>query len=308
MASTIIFKRSVQLVSAFGLVGLACASNSPTSQLVDARAAYQQARLSEAGRLTPDKLYDAKQALDRAEAAHQDDPGSYREQSLAYVAHRQSELAMTHGRIAKATLDEKAAGQQYTELQTRMLDQSKQQVAAAEQQLSQQESALKKNAEQLEAERKARVEAEERAKAAMNSLAEVAKVKEDSRGTIITLDGAVLFASGQSTLLPIAEKTLSDVAKALLELPSQSRISVVGYTDSVGSSENNQRLSQQRAQSVRDFLVTRGVPSERLDAVGRGEEQPVASNDTPEGRANNRRVELIVSDTSQASLQTGAPR
>jgi outer membrane protein OmpA-like peptidoglycan-associated protein len=217
---------------------------------------------------------------------------------------------MSYGRTAKATQDEKAAGLQYTELQSRMLDQSQQQVAAAEQQLSQQESALKQNAQQLAAERDARVAAEERAKAAMKSLAEVAKVKEDSRGTIITLDGAVLFASGQSTLLPIAEKTLSDVAKALLELPSQSRISVVGHTDSVGSSENNRLLSQQRAQSVRDFLVTRGVPSEHLEAVGRGEEQPVASNDTPEGRANNRRVELIVSEshTSQANLQGGAPR
>jgi OmpA-OmpF porin, OOP family len=62
----------------------------------------------------------------------------------------------------------------------------------------------------------------------------------------------------------------------------------------VGSAENNQRLSEERAQAVRTFLVSQGVAQSRLVAVGRGEEQPVASNETPEGRANNRRVELVI--------------
>ena len=71
-------------------------------------------------------------------------------------------------------------------------------------------------------------------------------------------------------------------------------IVVEGYTDSVGSDATNQKLSKDRAESVRAYLVSKGVPSEKITSVGKGEANPVASNDTPEGRANNRRVEIVV--------------
>ena len=293
-------KHSATIVALGLALSAACASNTPSAQLKDAREAYQDARMSEANELTPDKLYEAKIALDRAEEAHQDDPGSYRERSLAYVAHRQAELAMTHGRIAKAKMEERNAEVRFADLQARMLDQSKQQVASAERQLAQKDNALQQNAQALQSERNARTAAEERTKAALQSLQDVAKIKEDARGTVITLDGAVLFASGQTQLLAIAEQTLSDVAKVLKELEPNSAVNIVGYTDSVGSNENNLRLSEQRAQSVRNYLVSQGVDSSKLVAVGRGEEQPIASNDTPEGRANNRRVELIIGQGTQA--------
>ncbi|HEX2735764.1 MAG TPA: OmpA family protein [Polyangiaceae bacterium] len=278
-----------------------CGSNAPTVQLKDARDAFQTARTSEAASLTPDKLYEAKLALDKAEEAHQDDPGSYREQSLAYIAQRQAELAVVHGRIAKAKLEEHNASEHYTELQGKMLDQSKQQVATTEKELAERENALQKSAQELEAERSARETAEARTKDALKSLQDVAKVKEDSRGTVITLDGSVLFASGQTRLLAIAERTLSDVAKALKDLDPGSSVSIIGYTDSVGSAENNQKLSEDRAQAVRSYLISQGVPETKLVAIGRGEEQPIASNDTAEGRANNRRVELVIGSGNAAA-------
>jgi outer membrane protein OmpA-like peptidoglycan-associated protein len=302
-------RHSATIVTLGLVLNAACASNAPTTQLKDAREAYQDARTSEASELTPDKLYEAKVALDRAEEAHRDDPGSYRERSLAYVAHRQSELAMTHGRIAKARLEERNADVRFADLQSRMLDQSKQQVASAERELAQKDNALQQNAQALKSERTARNAAEERTKAALQSLKDVAKIKEDARGTVITLDGAVLFASGQTQLLAIAEKTLSDVAKVLKELEPGSTVNIVGYTDSVGSNDNNLRLSEQRAQSVRAYLVSQGVDSSKLLAVGRGEDQPIASNDTPEGRANNRRVELIIGQagTTQGNAMGSVP-
>ena len=128
----------------------------------------------------------------------------------------------------------------------------------------------------------------------MKSLEEIAKVKEEQRGLVITLDGAVLFASGKTTLLPIAQDKLSKVAAVLQQQSDDKRIVVEGHTDSVGSDDANLKLSQARAESVRAYLVSQGVKSDRITAVGKGESTPIADNKSPEGRANNRRVEIVV--------------
>ena len=127
----------------------------------------------------------------------------------------------------------------------------------------------------------------------MASLERIAAVKEEARGVVITLNGAVLFATGQATLLPIAEERLRQVAEALQE-SQDGAIVVEGHTDSTGSDAMNQELSMARAQSVRDFLTSHGVPADRIIAQGFGSSRPVADNKSPEGRANNRRVEIIV--------------
>jgi len=127
----------------------------------------------------------------------------------------------------------------------------------------------------------------------MASLAEIAKVKEETRGVVITLSGSVLFATGKSDLLPIAQDKLNQVAKALTDQGFKS-IVVQGYTDSVGSAADNDRLSLKRAQSVRDYLVTHGIPPEKATAEGKGANNPVADNKTADGRAENRRVEIVV--------------
>jgi len=81
---------------------------------------------------------------------------------------------------------------------------------------------------------------------------------------------------------------------------------VEGYTDSVGSDAANQKLSKDRAEAVRVYLVSKGVPSDKITSVGKGKANPVASNDTPEGRANNRRVEIIVGGGNRGSADTSS--
>ena len=77
-------------------------------------------------------------------------------------------------------------------------------------------------------------------------------------------------------------------------------VSVEGFTDSRGADDMNLKLSQDRANAVKDYLVSQGVKPEKVRAMGRGEANPVASNDTPEGRANNRRVEIVVQPSTTA--------
>jgi len=123
--------------------------------------------------------------------------------------------------------------------------------------------------------------------------AEVAKVKEEARGIVITLSGSVLFATGKYDLLPIAREKLDEVAKALNDQGYKSML-VEGHMDSVGSASANETLSLKRAESVRTYLVSRGVPSDKIRASGLGSSRPISENTTPDGRANNRRVEIVV--------------
>ena len=111
---------------------------------------------------------------------------------------------------------------------------------------------------------------------------------------VITLNGSVLFTSAKWELLPAAQLKLNDVAKALTEQDPDSKMVVEGHTDSQGMAASNQELSQKRAQAVRDYLVSRGIAADRITAEGFGSTRGVAGNDTAEGRANNRRVEIVV--------------
>ena len=280
------------LIAAASLV--ACATPKPTKELVEARSAYNEAQKSSATKLVPDRVLSAKQALDRAESAFQEDPGSFEEKSLAYLAHRESLLAMTLAGQAEATKAIEDADAEYKQLQDDYRKLTKKELADREAKLEKARRELEEKGSALEKERAARISAEKKYQAALKSLEEIAKVKEDQRGMVITLSGAVLFASGKSELLPIARESLDKVAEVLQEQDPNKKFVVEGHTDSVGSEENNRRLSQRRAEGVRDYLVSRGVPSSQISAVGKGESSPVATNQTPDGRANNRRVEIVV--------------
>jgi outer membrane protein OmpA-like peptidoglycan-associated protein len=141
-------------------------------------------------------------------------------------------------------------------------------------------------------------DSEKRTADALAELAKLAAVKEEERGLVVTLSGGVLFRSAESTLLSSAQVKLDQVAKALLAIRARNLI-VEGHTDSQGSTSYNQGLSQRRADAVRDYLVQRGYPADRIQTRGKGEESPIATNASPEGRANNRRVEIIVERESQ---------
>jgi len=103
----------------------------------------------------------------------------------------------------------------------------------------------------------------------------------------------VLFDTGSYTLKPGAREKLAKISGILLAYPAL-KVEVEGHTDSVGSDDFNQRLSEQRAESVREYLVDQQVPADAVTAFGFGKTKPVATNDTAEGRQQNRRVELVV--------------
>jgi OmpA family protein len=113
----------------------------------------------------------------------------------------------------------------------------------------------------------------------------------------------VLFDFGKYTLKPGARERLAKVAGILLAYPDL-HVQVEGHTDNIGSDSFNQTLSEQRAHTVRDFLVSQGVKPNDIDAHGFGKTQPVAANDTASGRQLNRRVDLVVSGSAIGNTTT----
>jgi outer membrane protein OmpA-like peptidoglycan-associated protein len=283
----------IAIVAAF-FAATACASSTPTPELVSARTAYDHARTDPTAQLVPDSVLSAKQALDKAEAVHEKDPQSDEERSFAYVAQRRAELALALGENAKAKQQADSSSARYTELQDKLRTSAVAQLGAERSQVNQLGSALAQSQTGLAAETDARKAAEARAARAMESLAKIASIKEEARGMVITLSGQVLFVTGKSELLPAARDQLDQVAAALKDQGDVKPIVVEGYTDSVGTDAANQKLSKDRAESVRSYLVSKGVPADKISSVGKGKSNPVASNDTPDGRANNRRVEIVV--------------
>ena len=276
------------------LAATGCAASTPTPELVSARQAYDHARTDPSAKLVPDSVLSAKQALDRAESAHEKDSQSDEERSYAYVAQRRAELALALGENAKAKQEADASAAHYSQLQDKLRTSAVAQLGAERTQVNQLGSALAQTQTGLAAETEARKAAEARAARAMESLAKIASIKEEARGMVITLSGQVLFVTGKAELLPAARDQLDQVAAALKDQGEMKPMVVEGYTDSVGSEANNQRLSKDRAEAVRAYLVSKGVASDKITSVGKGKSSPVASNDTPEGRANNRRVEIVV--------------
>lgn len=132
----------------------------------------------------------------------------------------------------------------------------------------------------------------ERINTMQQELAKLAETRNTERGFIVTLPG-LFFDSGQSALKPGARNTLAKIADQL-RVSQDAQISIEGHTDSVGSEEYNQTLSEKRAAAVRDYLISRGLAAAKINIAGQGEAAPVASNDTPSGRQQNRRVELVI--------------
>jgi outer membrane protein OmpA-like peptidoglycan-associated protein len=132
----------------------------------------------------------------------------------------------------------------------------------------------------------------------------ILQTEDSARGLIVNMSD-VLFDTGSVTLKPGAREKLAKVSGIVLAHPGL-LLQVEGHTDSVGSEDFNQRLSEQRAGSVREFLIGQGVNENAITAEGFGKTEPVASNDTPDGRQRNRRVEIVVNgdaiDTSAAAM------
>jgi outer membrane protein OmpA-like peptidoglycan-associated protein len=271
----------------FLLTFAGCATVMAPNDLIAARGVYDRASQGPAAQLDPADLHVAKDTLDLAEKSFTDNGDTRGTRDLAYTAGRRAEIAESHARTLQfdrqkaATIAQMNAGQTATLRTT--------------------SAALGQANQQIVTEQQRRLEAEKRAAQLTADLASIASVKQEPRGMVITLSGSVLFASAKSNLLPDAETKLNDVARALALQDPSTRILVEGYTDSQGGASYNQGLSQRRADSVREYLVSHGLASGRVTAEGFGLASPIADNASPEGRANNRRVEIVVQPATVAS-------
>jgi outer membrane protein OmpA-like peptidoglycan-associated protein len=144
----------------------------------------------------------------------------------------------------------------------------------------------------LAAEQAAREKAELRARL-LQQFNDVLETRDTERGLIVNM-GDVLFDTGRFTLRPIAREKLARLAGIALNYPGL-KLESEGHTDNVGSEALNQKLSEQRANAVREYLISQGIPGDKITSSGKGFSMPVGDNKTAAGRQQNRRVELIVS-------------
>ncbi|HEY1985545.1 MAG TPA: OmpA family protein [Terracidiphilus sp.] len=196
-------------------------------------------------------------------------------------------------RREKADADRRAAEEAKREADARSEQArlAQQQAEAAAQQANQQAQLASQQAEQMR----------EKLKQQLN---QVLQTKETARGLIVNMSD-VLFDFNKYTLKPEAREKLAKVSGILLAYPNL-KLQVEGYTDNIGSDEYNQKLSEQRADGVRDYLVAQSVPDGNISAQGLGKTHPIADNSTNSGRAQNRRVELVVSGDA-IGIQEQAP-
>ena len=279
---------------------LACSAHLAPKELVDARAAYDRAAASNAPKLVPAELHVARESLDVAERKFADDPDSQDAIDSAYIAMRKAQRAEALGDAAAANNSKVIAEREQTRTQQAIIENQQGKLQKTESQLAKERDTLAKERDSLakqiqmtEEERQKRIDAEKKAHDAMDALSQSLAVKADTRGTVITLSGGVLFATGQATILPGAQAQLNQVADAL-KTQAEHHFTVEGHTDNQGTDAINNDLSNRRANAVRDYLVVRGVAAAAITAQGVGSTRPVADNKTTEGRAMNRRVEIIV--------------
>jgi outer membrane protein OmpA-like peptidoglycan-associated protein len=133
----------------------------------------------------------------------------------------------------------------------------------------------------------------------------ILETRDTARGLVVNMSD-VLFDTAKFTLRPAAREKLAKISGIVLAYPTLA-LAIEGNTDSVGGDDYNQKLSENRADSVRDYLATEGIPSASMTAHGFGKTQPVAPNDTADGRQRNRRVELVVSGDAIGNMVGSGP-
>ena len=265
-------------------------------ELTEAHNAVELAEVSGAEQYAPDILQQAKTDLQNADQMDVSRGDKKQEITFAREAVERAEDA----RVSSLRKQSAEHQRETEEAKVQAQNQAAQSEAAAQQAnlAAQQADAQRAQAEAEAAEARSRAnaaqrqayEAREKLRAQLNS---VLATSETARGLIVNMPD-VLFASGQYNLTPDAKIKLAKVSGILLSYPGL-RLQVEGHTDIVGGDEYNQKLSEERAGTVRDFLVQQGVSMNNVVAVGHGKGEPIADNSTASGRAQNRRVELVVS-------------
>lgn len=329
-------KRILPLTLIAAAVLSACTSMPVNNSLLDeARRDYGDAQASPGvATLAAGELRQAGTSLDEANGAFARDESKARVDHLAYVAKQQVAIARetasqkeaetavanagrdrdamrleARSREARIAQADAANAQRQSEAAMRSADASQRNAEAARR--SAQEAQLRAAAEgkaardavvDAQSARQQALDAEGRSRQLEAQLRDLEAIKTE-RGLVITL-GDVLFDTNQSQLRSGGMRSVQKLADFFSQYP-QRTVMIEGFTDSVGSDASNQSLSERRADSVRTALVSMGVGGERITWRGYGEAFPIAGNDTPAGRQQNRRVEMVVSDEDGRAI---APR
>jgi outer membrane protein OmpA-like peptidoglycan-associated protein len=282
------------VVAAISLAALgACGGERlPPKQLVDARSEFQQAKTGLAMQLDPTDVHVAELALQQAEQAWNAEPDDPNTLDLAVIAQRKAQIAEAEAAAMRGQQDADQAKQQLQASVSSQLNQAQQALNKTQQTLSQTQTELQRKQAEAAEQQKKLADLEAKLKDARDTIAKIAAVKDDDRGMVITLQGEVLFPTGKSDLKAGAMAKLDQIAEALRG--KEQPMVVFGFTDNVGTRDFNMELSQRRANSVRDYLVTKGIPQDLITAQGKGPDSPISDNGSIEGRAANRRVEIVV--------------
>jgi len=253
----------------------------------------------------PVAIKEADRAVRTAEQAESDkDLGAYR----VYLADRKVDTAKAQAETAFAE-DQRSTliaqrDRARLDARTREADAARGKVAAARADSAEEKAGADQARSEADAARDAAADsaqqsADLRAQSVeLQRQIDVLHAKPTDRGLVLTL-GDVLFTSGQADLKAGASSHLDELVAFLDKYPDRT-VAIEGYTDSVGSEDYNQGLSQRRADSVKSYLTGQGIDATRLSASGKGESDPVAGNDSAAGRQQNRRVEVIISDPTAA--------
>ena len=278
-----------------------------------ARSAAQMAE--DARVITIRKKHEEKLAEERREARQRTEEARARAEAEAARADQARleadqeaqarQQAEAERQAAEQAKQQAEAAAQQAALERQQADLARQQAVAQQQQLAAQAQQAQLQAQQAE---QARQAAEQQVQQTRERLTEqlnqVLQTRQTARGLIVNMND-VLFDSGKASLKPGARVRLAKIAGIIDAYPDL-KLEIDGYTDSTGSAEFNRELSQQRADTVRSFLVSEGVPDGNVITRGFGEDDPIASNQTASGRQLNRRVELVVSGNSiGVSAQNG---
>ncbi len=237
-----------------------------------------------------------------AEAQRRADAEAARAQAEAARAQAEKAMAEAEHMKQEAEAEAREAASQRAEAEKAKAEAvAQQQVLAAEankaRQAAAQSDSLRQQAETEKQELRARL---------LQQLNTILATRDSARGLVANMSD-VLFRSGSFELLPGARERLAKVSGIVLAYPSL-RLQVEGHTDSIGSEDYNQQLSEHRAQSVRDYLIQQGISQQAIEAHGFGKTAPIAANDTAEGRQQNRRVELVLSGDAIGTAGSGDPQ
>lgn len=244
-----------------------------------------------------------KAAEEREAKARADAEAEAKRRQEAEQARQEAEEARAQAEKAKAEAEQmKQQAEQAAQEAARQKEEAEkaQQAALEQKRLAEAETEKARQAAAKAESEKAQLRAQ-----LLEQLNSILQTRDTARGLIVNMSD-VLFDTGSYTLKPGAREKLAKVSGIVLAHPGLT-LQIEGHTDSVGSEEFNQILSERRSDTVRDFLAEEGVPVSTMSAKGFGKSQPIASNDTPEGRQRNRRVEIVVSGDAIGKAAPAGP-